>query len=1005
MPTDDLASLLFGRGLPAADQLRTRLLGALGAEPDWLYSTDDDGDIPWIVQWVSGPCATSFLLRPTRPETPGLGVLEVMTVLGAARDLEAARANVALLNLHTTLNRWTLVGDPGPEGWTAVGTDVIHDDDTREVMSTLVHGNPMRTPHVVCAASFVVGDAGLELDFGVVELTVREQIAKVTALMSSGLADAWGEPLVGHMPDGRGRVRADDWHEIVYHFDRRVAPHRDVDATPLMDALVDAFNAHVSQQTSTGGTFWLGSADANGFTCEVPHGPGPYRDGAVWAANPKREPGDDAAATSLVNAFIVANPHIGNGLLVRMRLPHPPPPEHRTAAWTAALLNEHASLTAPGASHGSAHGVGAWVEQDGQPTYGCFVPAAWLADPDGPDPTPLFHELLANLARLSWAARRVVEFDPALVAAGVDGRHVPGAGLAAGSNARGPAFGEPGLGTDPGARLLASAFQHTVGPDAQWAQLAPDRRGFVWSPNAFRQTFDAVPCTCADDTGALVSITTPLGAARPDTLDGLARLGASGHPFAVCLRPDDVIELRSQLHVHDHTLSWLWSWPTAISVAQAVMAEQLRDRIDDTSRSAPAAAVRPDRDQILEIFGLPSFRTPPPDLAGARALALAPLRIAQVPLAAHWDDGTAVITWATDGSLPRDAAPAGRLATTRIERGAGAAYGPALTMATRFAADTGEDPAAWTLRANDAVLDRFNGTVVGGFALDRGPVYCSSVPIGLEHDATADRDGGFSGTLFGHHRSVVVEAMSQLPELRLSPSDRETTLGAGLPSLVDFYRTAFELPSPVHVEVRDEAPDPCVVRVVRGRTATAAGPPALTDVRPDELLTELVLEPEHTLAGLRVLHCVLVLGDHPCDEVFDSPLSLGAHPLHPNEIRAVVDHLVDDEVLAFSDEGVLSVATATMPRPTVSITADASGGGLVIESELGGPSISDLRDDQRGRLRIGTWSDDGAATYRVAVPALACAVSDLWIRRSVLALALRALASEVTRRADQISSG
>jgi hypothetical protein len=384
---------------------------------------------------------------------------------------------------------------------------------------------------------------------------------------------------------------------------------------------------------------------------------------------------------------------------------------------------------------------------------------------------------------------------------------------------------------------------------------------------------------------------------------------------------------------------------------------------------------------------------------------LAPLRIAQVPLAAHWDDRAAVITWATDGSLPRDGTPADRLASTRIERRADTAYGPALKVDTRFAVETDQDPAAWTLRANDALLDRFNGTVAGGFGLDDGLVYCSFVPIGLEHDATSDRDGAFSGTLFAHHSAVVVDAMSRLPELRLHPSSHEATLGACLTSLVDFYRVTFELPSLVDVEVRDVPPDPCVVRILRGRTGASAGPPALTDIWPDQLLTELVLEPE-PLAGLRLIHCALVLGDHPDDEVFDSPRSLGGHMVYPNEIWAVVDHLVDDGVLAFSDDGDLCVSAAKTPLPVVSITADASGVGLVITSQLRGPLVGHLRDDQSGRVRIGTWSDvDGTATYCVALPALAFAVNDFWIRRSVLALALRAVASEVSRCADRISSG
>ena len=74
-------------------------------------------------------------------------------------------------------------------------------------------------------------------------------------------------------------------------------------------------------------------------------------------------------------------------------------------------------------------------------------------------------------------------------------------GLAAGPNARGLAFGEPGAGVDPGARLLGSALRWTVGADTEWAQPHADARGFSWTPGPMRQHFLLDDCNCFEFEG------------------------------------------------------------------------------------------------------------------------------------------------------------------------------------------------------------------------------------------------------------------------------------------------------------------------------------------------------------------------------------------------------------------------------------------------------------------------------------------------------------------------
>jgi hypothetical protein len=1006
--SQDLASLLFGRGLPAADELRSRLFDALGAEREWLVSGDDEDVVPWVVEWLSGPCSTSFIIRPSAPETPGLAVLEVTTILGLVHDVDAARAFVDDLNFYTTLNRWFVFGDPGPRGWAPVGGHLVEDDATRDFMASLVHAAPTSAPLVVCAASFVVGDTDVELPFGAVVLTVREQIAKATALMTNNAWELWGEPIFGQTSDGRSRISSAEWHDVVYHYDRRVTPYRDMNGAPLMEALIDAFDAHVTEQGDTGGPFWVGSGGEAGFTCEVPYGSGPFPDDAVWLSHPEREAGDDNTITSLVEAFIVSNPHIGNGLLATMRLLVPPPPEHGTVQWTAALLNEQARLQAPGATPGSAHGVGAWVDKDGQPTYCCFVPASWLLDPEGPDPRELFHRLLGNLARLSWSARRVLEFDPALVEAARMGRHVPSSGLAAGSAARGPAFGEPRTGLDPGARLLASAFQHTVGRDVEWARLAEDRRGFGFSPNSFHQNFSSERCTCVDEEGAHVVITTPLGAPQLGSLDRLAAVGASGHPFAVCMTPTGDIELRSKLHVHADTLGWLWSWPTTIAAAQAVAAEQLAVLVD-RSATVDGWPVRLDRDEMLDVFELPTFRSPGPEVGGRRALTLAPFRNAQVPAAARWDAGAAVVVWSPDGSLPAIVTGSRDLVGTTLARQEARPYGPSIRVDTRFAVADVPHRSLWTLRANAALVDELPSTVVGGFALDEHLMFCSLVPGGLQYPARGDSDGAFTGTVFGHHRVAVVDALRLFPELRPEVKERYDSLEDGLASLVDFYRATFELPASLRVELEDTPTGQRALRVVRPRAESARSEPntpALTDIEPDEFVTQLVFGTDDTLAALRILHSVLILGDHPQTEIFPSEYTLTARPLESGELWAVVGYLVDRGTLAINDQGVTCVNTAGIPGANVTITAADDGIGLLIECHIGASSLTDRHEDPDRRVRIGTWSHGSErSTYRVLVPGIAFATHDLWVRRAVLAMALEAVASKVSWVADLASVG
>ena len=108
------------------------------------------------------------------------------------------------------------------------------------------------------SCSFVVGRhnvAALE-EFAL--WCVREQIAIATAKLTNDIAeDIGGLPV--HIPGHEGgdyRHDPDDWHEVIYHYDRVVTPYRDLPANPVLKSMGRAFE--LVQQ----GMFDAGPAEA-----------------------------------------------------------------------------------------------------------------------------------------------------------------------------------------------------------------------------------------------------------------------------------------------------------------------------------------------------------------------------------------------------------------------------------------------------------------------------------------------------------------------------------------------------------------------------------------------------------------------------------------------------------------------------------------------------------------------------------------------------------------------
>lgn len=1021
----DLASPLFGAGLPAATALRRRLLDALGAEPQWTVGEDDDTDIIW----VAGPLPTFLTVEPVSELTPNLAVLSVRTRCAWVEALEPARHWVADLNHHTTLNRWVLLGDPGPDLWW--DTDPA-DDASPGWQPPSVHARRRdrlgsrppadAQPTVEVGASFVVGDDTTDLPFTAVLWTVQEQIAKATALVTNDRTHGWGQP-AGVSIDDRARS-GDQWNDVVYHYDRQVTPHADDDAAPLLQALTEAFTAEQQNQFEHEEAAWYGGGSDTGFTCEVPYGPGPFAGGLITTTDVF--PGfahDDTNSTSLVEAFTVAHPHIGNGLLITLRVPGGATEDEPW--WAASLLNAQNRLNGGGNSSGTAHGLGAWSAQLGQPRHVLFLPAAWATALTAEELHHFFRQALANTARLSWASRRVLEphFDLTIeeFAAGRDGRL---SGLAAGANARGPQFGEPGVGTDPGARMLAFSWANLVGGDHQWAWVLPDGAGFDFWPNRHLQRHEKTPCACPD-TGSRVTIETPLlRHPSPEALRHALTLQHAGIPAALTTVGDgEYLIARSLLHVHDDTYPWLRAWTPPVAVAHALLSENLD--ADPGGPAAPAhidhptSGPRPDRDEMLTLFDpAQEWLVPPGHPLQRDALALAPLFTASVGHALQWQGDTVALGWSLTFGLGDGSTQPCTVRTT---------YGPhhddligdclRISTALEVAA---ADPVSWCLEANAWLHEARDSTTLGGVGLDpQGrAAYTTIVPVPLDRSTDDDAHASFIGTSLGHHTAAVTALLLSLDGVG-APELTPGGLTDGLRGLVAFYREA-GLDLPDGLELTTAASGDAVRVELTRPWVTPGGPgewPRLGAYHQHgstgAIRTLIGLDPTHvSIEGLRLLHGAVIGATkmrHTGTEVA-ARLSSTSHVLAPVEIAAVLYALADEGLLTVDDHGAAAVANAPAPEAQIGLQVEATTShpawawATTVTATLPGNGTdtapAEPTADPSSWL-IGDWhhDNDGHAAFRICLPPSVFAVGPPEARQHLLAAAIRSAASAATRAA------
>jgi hypothetical protein len=1010
----DWVTAHFGSGLTAARRMRQELLSRLDAEPEWTIGWEND----MTVTWLSGPLASSFSVRPSGTLTPGLAVLSVRTRCAWVSDVALAECAVADLNIHTTVNRWMVVNAPGPDGWfddTAAGPQ-LSGMSARRSRHLLAPPDPDATPSVEVGFSVVVGDPETELPVAALVLAVGEQISQATSLITNDWAAAFGDHAAVTLND---RARSsDEWSEVVFHYDTHVLPHSTEDAAPLMAAVVGAFTAEQQGQFDAGVDAWFGSGDETGFTCEVPYGPGPYPMGVIGrGGTPHLD--DESNETSLVQGFLVANPHIGNGLLLTLRTGGYRADDDGDE-WAAVLLNAQDRENGFGGGDGCAHGWGAWVVNDGEVQHALFIPSAWAVHLTVAELRVMFRATLANAARLSWLSRRVLEplcdleFDVF-----AETGDLPPSGLAAGSSARGPQFGELGAGVDPGARMLGHNWNDLVGGDADWADLTTgEETGFDFWPNEHRQQFRSTPCGC-DYTGALVTVDTALFQTHSTrVVEQLLQYQDAGLTGAV-VTPDNgtTFFLQAIFHVHDDSLRWLKGWAPAIAVAQALLAEQLTafgaESVTLVWAQHPELGVRPHRDQMLELFDQGhEWITNANNHLESESLALALAFDATMPYAAEWDGAGVLINWLTSTVLSEGDQFESAFAT-RYSKALHPLLGECLRITTRL--EITNDLVEWCLSANNWIASGQNySTVIGGFGLNPtgNVVFCTLIPTAVDRSRNLDGHASFIGTSISHHRSIIdaaQAALDEFPAVRISV----WAVQVGLSGLPAFYRAAGQLlPPDVSVTVEAHGTGFGSLEVAVTRSWPTEGDvrewPRLGEYRetltPHVLTSVPISASELPITALRLVHGA-ILGALEVGELGEEnrvPLgTLSALRLNPSSVNDVLGELIGQNVIVLDDDNQLMVPTGIQGLQATLVIDVAQehpvwGPTMTVSATIPGtvrPSPVDAMIED-SRWILGDWYITGSeSVFRVCVPPAVMAVGMLAARQDVLKTVLLALAT------------
>jgi hypothetical protein len=304
--------------------------------------------------------------------------------------------------------------------------------------------------------------------------------------------------------------------------------------------------------------------------------------------------------TVLVEGSTEANPQVGNGLLLTMRVPADPGDDPEELANQLNLLDSGIPR--------ATHSIGAWAINGGQVSYCVYLPAA-LTELGGELPA-VIREVLLTLARQALLSRRALVpsdyLDPEDRSAdfGLAAGEFP---HSAGGVAHGLAWGETGEGRNPAARVLDRIYDTCVGADTDWSEVRTD--GFTWWPYRQAQEITAELLDLGDvSQAAQIRISTEVRkdvASSPSALSAIARINAELTQSALVLHNDGRLELACRLLAHEGTDHRVARWASALAADQFIMARDLAARLAGLGAEAtsghPLSGLRPEPD---ELFGI-----------------------------------------------------------------------------------------------------------------------------------------------------------------------------------------------------------------------------------------------------------------------------------------------------------------------------------------------------------------------------------------------------------------
>ena len=566
----------------------------------------------------------------------------------------------------------------------------------------------------------------------------------------------------------------------------------------LTQALVTAFDMERQVQFQQSPAAWFGSGDESGFTCEVPYGPGPFPLGVIGMQSAVPHLSGPRTATSLVQGMPTDNPWLGNGLVFAVtsggndsNLPLP--------EWgAAALLNAQNRLRSDDASPGFAHAVGSWVKRNSNMTHVCFIPAGWDRLLTEEELIRFFRILLANAARLSWGSRQVLE--PNRDRPTHDPTHPRMlAGLAAGANARGPQFGEPGSGINPGARALTFIWDKLVGSDDEFARVFDDVAGFRFWMGPAVLDITSHRCTCPSESGSLIVLESDLGNDTPEDRERLMRLQETGLPFAVVTTSGRLTAL-AQIHVHDDTLSFGAYWAVPLAVAMVLLADELSPPdARGIDLRLPGGEERTSRDGMLGTLGSHGLWASETPFGAGKSETRSPLTLLHAQLLVDspgWRVADREGTLSVSRKYPvgRGEDWEAKSLDTACHYMTHPIYGTCLRLETTIPALGDVD--AWRITGEFA---RDSFTLLGGFTPDaEGIRLVTLYPTAIDSSRTHAGEVSFAGTAMQHHALIIRMALNWFDALVGHDVDPDQA-AAGVTDLTEAYRTTAGLPEQLQI--------------------------------------------------------------------------------------------------------------------------------------------------------------------------------------------------------------